>query len=97
MDKAGLLKEFDRPKVVNYTPEEIAAGRDSYHQIVASFALEDAEPTDFYKIISMERIRGELTEKQARAIMLDKLPEETARIKAKVTRLAELGLSWKDL
>lgn len=40
---------------------------------------------------------GELTEEQARAIILEKTPEETARIKAKVTRLAELGLSWKDL
>lgn len=40
---------------------------------------------------------GELTEEQARAIILEKPPEETARIKAKVTRLAELGLSWKDL
>lgn len=97
MDKVELLKEFDRPKAVSYTPEEIAAGRASYHQIVASFALEDAEPQDFYKIISMERIRGELTEEQARAIMLETPPEETARIKAKVTRLAELGLSWKDL
>ncbi|WP_274572620.1 hypothetical protein [Neisseria leonii] len=92
-----MIEEFDRPKVVDRTPEEIAIGRDSYRQIVASFSLEDAEPQDFYKIISMERIRGELTEEQARAIMLDKLPEETARIKAKITRLAELGLSWKDL
>lgn len=97
MNRTELLEEFYRPKVVNYSLEEIVAGRGSYHQIVASFALEDAEPTDFYKVISMERIRGELTEEQARAIMLGKLPEETARIKAKVTRLAELGLSWKDL
>lgn len=97
MNKVELLKEFERPQVVSYTPEEIAAGRDSYHQIVASFALEDADPQDFYKIISMERIRGELTEEQARTIMLEKLPEETARIKAKATRLSELGLSWKDL
>ncbi|MCP2040233.1 hypothetical protein L1281_000815 [Neisseria sp. HSC-16F19] len=97
MNKVELLQEFDRPRVVNYTPEEITASRNSYHQIVASFALEGAEPTDFYKVISMERIRGELTEEQARAIMLNKLPEETARIQAKVIRLAELGLSWKDL
>jgi len=39
--------------------------------------------------------RGELTEEQTRAIIREKLSEETARIKAKVTRLA--GLSWKDL
>lgn len=45
----------------------------------------------------MERIRREPTEELARAIMLDKLPEETERINAKVARLAELGLSWKDL
>lgn len=39
--------------------------------------------------------RGELTEEQARAIILEKPPEETERINAKITRLA--GLSWKDL
>ncbi|WP_274584797.1 hypothetical protein V9W64_08415 [Neisseria leonii] len=96
-NRTELLKEFDRPKVISYTPEEIAIERDSYRQIVASFALENAEPKDFYKVISMERIRGEPTEEQARAIMLGNLPEETERIQAKLNRLAELGLSWKDL
>lgn len=48
MKKADLLKEFDRPKMVIYSPEEIEIERDSYHQIVASFSFEDAEPQDFY-------------------------------------------------
>ncbi|MDO5073164.1 MAG: hypothetical protein Q4D63_02050 [Neisseria animaloris] len=97
MNKQELLKEFERPKVVIYTSEEIAANRDRYHRIVTSFALEGAEPKEFYKIIEMECIRGELSEEQARAIMLGKFPDETNRINAKIERLSMLGLSWKDL
>ena len=91
----NLLAEFDRPKVVQKSPEQIAADREAYFQIVASFAMESAEPDEFGKVISMERIRGELTQEQASLIMLEALPEETARIHAKIARLHELGLSWK--
>ena len=95
--KALLLKEFERPKVVQKSSEEIAANKESYIQIVASFALEGHEPKDFYKVISMERIRGELTPQDAEMIMLEKIPDEVTRIQTKVARLKELGLSWKDL
>lgn len=97
LSKSQLLAEFDRPKVVEKTPEQIAADKESYIQIVASFAMEGAEPDDFGKVVTMERIRGELTQEQAKQIMVEAIPEETARINAKVARLRELGLSWKDL
>ena len=42
-----LPEEFNRPKVVHYSEEEIAEARESYHQEVASFALEGHEPDDF--------------------------------------------------
>ncbi|WP_274584875.1 hypothetical protein V6667_06740 [Neisseria leonii] len=45
----------------------------------------------------MEEIRGELTDKEGWDIILGKNPQEAERIKAKLKRLAELGLSWKDL
>ena len=45
----------------------------------------------------MERVRGELTTKQAHRIMARSIPEETARIEAKIARMRELGLCWKDL
>lgn len=95
--KAKLLAEFERPKVVARTPEEIAENKASYIQIVVSFAMEGHEPDDFGKVVTMERIRGELTPEQAKLILIEALPEETARIKAKIARLHELGLSWKDL
>lgn len=96
-EKERLLAEFDRPKVVERTPEEIAVRKAGYIQIVASFALENAEPDDFGKVVVMERIRGELTDEQAMQILCELIPEETARINAKIKRLHELGLSWKDL
>lgn len=97
LSKSQLLAEFDRPKVVEKTPEEIAEEKESYIQTVASFALEGAEPDDFGKVISMERVRGELTREQALMILAETIPEETARIHAKIVRLRELGLTWKDL
>lgn len=60
-EKAALLVEFERPKVVPLTPEKIAKDKQIYIQVVASFALEGAEPDDFGKVVSMEEIRGELT------------------------------------
>lgn len=97
LSKSQLLAEFDRPKVVEKTPEQIAAEKESYIQIVASFAMEGAEPSDFYKVITMEMVRGEITSEQADLIMFNSLPNEVERIHAKVARLNELGLSWKDL
>lgn len=96
-EKERLLAEFDRPKVVEKIPEEIALGKRRYIQIVASFALENAEPDDFGKVVTMEEIRGELTKEQATKMMCELIPEETAHIHAKIKRLHELGLSWKDL
>ena len=95
--KSQLLAEFDRPKVVIKTPEQITAEKESYIQIVASFAIENAEPSDFYKVITMEMVRGEITSEQADLIMFNSLPDEVKRIHAKIKRLHELGLSWKDL
>ncbi|WP_274585447.1 antitoxin VbhA family protein [Neisseria leonii] len=92
-----MIEKFGRPKVVKRTPEEIAANKASYMQIVASFAMEGHEPDDFGKVVTMERIRGELTLEQEKLILIEALPEETARINAKIARLHELGLSWKDL
>lgn len=92
-----LPEEFNRPKVVHYSDEEIAEGRELYHQLVASFALEGHEPGDFGKVVSLERIRGELTAEHAHQILCRKLPEETKRIKEKIQRLKDVGLSWKDL
>lgn len=97
LEKAQLLVEFERPKVVERSKEEINERRESFRQVVASFALEGAEPDEFGKVVVMERIRGELTEDQTRMILLEQCPEETARIKAKIARLNELGLTWKDL
>lgn len=45
--KQALPKEFNRPKVVHFSEEEIAEGRELYHHLVASFALEGHEPGDF--------------------------------------------------
>ncbi|WP_392423474.1 antitoxin VbhA family protein [Eikenella halliae] len=95
--KQKLLAEFERPKVVKYSPEEIQSGKKTYIQVVASFALEGHEPDDFGKVVVMERIRGELTPEEARKILLQQNPLETERIRRKVARLNELGLSWKDL
>ena len=97
LSKSQLLAEFDRPKVVQKSPEQIAADKEAYFQIVASFAMESAEPSDFYKVITMEMVRGEITSEQADLIMFNSLPDEVERIHAKVARLHELGLSWKDL
>ena len=95
--RQALLAQFERPKVVHYSEEEIAEARESYHQEVASFALEGHEPDDFGKIVALECIRGELTEEQTYQILCRKIPEETKRIKEKIQRLKDVGLSWKDL
>ena len=95
--RQALLAQFERPKVVHYSEEEIAEARESYYQVVASFALEGHEPGDFGKVVSLERIRGELTEEQAYQILCRRIPEETKRIKEKIQRLKDAGLSWKDL
>ncbi|MFD1243618.1 antitoxin VbhA family protein [Paralysiella testudinis] len=97
IDKAALLVEFERPKVVNFTAEEIARRKKSFIQIVASCALENAEPDEFGKVVVMERIRGELTHEQADMILREQCPDETARIQAKIRRMHQLGLSWIDL
>lgn len=96
-EKSALLAEFERPKVVQKSPSEIEEQKEIYIQIVANFALEDAEPIDFYKIIAMEKIRGELTEEQATSMILNISPKEEERINKKIERLKALGLSWKDL
>ena len=95
--RQALLAQFERPKVVHYSEEEIAEARESYYQDVASFALEGHEPDDFGKIVALECIRGELTEEQTYQILCRKIPEETKRIKEKIQRLKDVGLSWKDL
>lgn len=95
--KQKLLAEFERPKVVELNPEEIQSRKKTYIQVVASCALEGHAPDDFGKVVTMEEIRGELTKEQARAIILEQIPEETKRIQRKVARLHELGLSWQDL
>ena len=95
--KQNLLVEFERPKVVELNPEEIQSRKKTYIQVVASCALEGHAPDDFGKVVTMEEIRGELTKEQARAIILEQIPEETKRIQRKVARLHELGLSWQDL
>lgn len=96
-DKAALLAEFERPKVVARTPEEVFEMKNIYIQMAENCRLEGAEPDDFAKVVSMEEARGELTEEQALEILMELHPEETARIEAKVARLKELGLSWCDL
>lgn len=96
-EKSALLAEFERPKVVQRTEEEISRRKRAYIQIVASFALENQEPSDFGKVVTMEEIRGELTEEEANKIISRILPDEIERIYKKITRLQELGLSWKDL
>lgn len=95
--RKALPAEFERPKVVHFSETEIAEGRELYHQLVASFALEGHEPDDFGKIVSLERIRGELTSEQEELILCEKIPSETKRVKEKIQRLKTLGLSWKDL
>lgn len=95
--KQKLLAEFERPKVVVRSPEEIRSGKEIYIQVVASCALEGHAPDDFGKVVTMERIRGELTPEKELQILLQQDPVETERIQAKVARLQELGLSWKDL
>lgn len=95
--KHTLLSEFKRPQIVVKSADEIARDKADYLQIVASFAMEGHEPDDFGKIVTMERIRGELTEQQAKQILLEMLPDETKRIQQKIFRLKALGLSWKDL
>lgn len=97
IDKAALLAEFERPKVVNFTAEEIARSKENYIKAVVSCALENAEPDEFGKVVSMERVRGELTTKQAHRIMARSIPEETARVEAKIARMRQLGLCWADL
>lgn len=92
-----LPEEFNRPKVMYYSDEEIAEGRELYHQLVASFALEGQEPDDFGKVVSLERIRGELTPEQEELILCGKIPSETKRINEKIQHLKDAGLSWKDL
>ena len=92
-----LPAEFERPKLLPYSAAEIEAGRQLYYQLVASFALEDHEPGDFGKIVSLERIRGELTPAQAEEILCRRNPAETRRIEEKIQRLRAAGLSWRDL
>ena len=95
--KQKLSAEFERPKVVERSPEEIRSEKEIYIQVVASCALEGHAPDDFGKVATMERIRGELTPEKELQIYLHQDPVETERIQAKVARLQELGLSWKDL
>ncbi|MFD1245987.1 hypothetical protein [Paralysiella testudinis] len=95
--KIALLAEFERPKVVMFTPEEIALLKENYIEAVVSCALENAEPDEFGKVLTMEWVRGELTDQQFNYIVAGLEPEETARIEAKIARMRELGLSWKDL
>lgn len=92
-----LPAEFVRPQVVPVSGAQIAEARHAYHQLVYSFALEGHEPDDFGKVVALEEIRGELTSEQAMRIMCEQDAEEVVRIKEKVQRLAELGLSWKNL
>ena len=95
--RQALLAQFEHPKVVHYSDEEIAEGRELYHQLVASFALEGHEPDDFGKVVSLELIRGELTPEQEELILCGKIPSETKHINKKIQRLKDAGLSWKDL
>ena len=44
----------------------------------------------------MEGVRGELTWEQELDILDKKYPEETNRIYAKMQRMSEVGLTWKD-
>ena len=92
-----LPPEFERPKVAHFSEETIQERRKSYYQVVASFAMEGHEPDDFAKVVSLEAIRGELTEERAEEIICRKIPEETKRIEEKIQRLRETGLSWEDL
>lgn len=96
-DKTVLLAEFERPKLEPRTPEEIAERKWMAIDTMASFRLEGAEFDDFFKVMSAEEIRGELTREQVSMILSNLLPEETARLNAKVARMQELGLTWLDL
>lgn len=96
-EKTVLLAEFERPKLEPRTPEEIAERKWMAIDTMASFRLEGAEFDDFFKVMSAEEIRGELTREQVSMILSNLLPEETARLNAKVARMQELGLTWLDL
>lgn len=92
-----LPSQFERPKVVVVSSEDIARRRRTYHQVVASFALEGEAPSEFGCVVAMEEIRGELTEDQVIRIINGDEPEESQRINEKITQLHALGLTWKDL
>lgn len=95
-EKLEYISEFCKPKIIDFSESEIEQRKKDYFQAVISFALEGAEPDDFSKVVSMEGVRGELTWEQELDILDKKYPEETNRIYAKMQRMSEVGLTWKD-
>lgn len=96
-EKLKMISEFCKPQVIKFSDLEISQRKADYIQAVASLALEGAEPDDFGKVVSMEAVRGELTTEEELDIIEEKYPKETQRIQAKMQRMRELGLTWKDL
>lgn len=90
--KKNFLSLFDEPKIVDYTPEEIAWNWVGFRSSMGNFVLEGAKFSDAYILFLKEIARGEYPEEKIRMFDFEK-----DRLVKKIEAMSEYGLTVDDI